>query len=132
MTAAELREARRTIERAFHQADRLCLHYRGSYELHKAKELAIADERQHRALGKRMVGDIGKRLPFETVGMLFALKGFLTPQSKRHYSHRRDLVQGYSAAHGACFTAEGLAAYKAFCSEWRRTIQRLDYAELQA
>lgn len=110
MTKAEIK---RTINAAFYEAERLCDRYGGlTNHVKESARIASRQERQHRAMGRRMVGDIGERVPVETVAMYFALRGFYTAKRDRSLEHRSDLVTAYGAAERVCCTPEGRKAWQ--------------------
>lgn len=110
MTATTNRKSRAAIKREISDAyytvlDLLCS-TGGNYELEKARELAAKGERQHRAFGRRLVGDIGTRATVHTCAQYFALRAFATPISKHSVDAREDYIAGYCARKRAVWGAK--------------------------
>lgn len=130
MTPKQKREHLDNIRRAFYEAESLCHKYSGWNDLRLSVETASKQEREHRAMGRRMIGDIGKRPPIERIAQMFALKGFLTPERQRRFDNRKDFVLAYGAAQGCCRQPEGKAEWAKFCRKWRKVIGQFDYSDL--
>jgi hypothetical protein len=116
------------IRAIFYQAMRLCdSHGGGSRLLEESEAIAAKQERQHRAFGRRLVGNIGARASVATCAQYFALKGFLTPARERSYDDRADFVMAYGAA-TRFRQPENRKAYQAFARKYRAEIMAMDYA----
>lgn len=55
--------------------------------LHEAKDSAAKEERAHRALGRRMVGDIGTRLSVDYTAWLFVARAFFSADEQFSAPH---------------------------------------------
>jgi hypothetical protein len=116
----------------FHLAESLCDKQRGGNALRESVAIASRQERQHRALGRRMVGAIRARCSVETCAKLFALRGFVTPKRQRSFGARADFVSAFGAAEACQASCERThsAEYLDFCRAYRKAIQAIDYRAL--
>ena len=94
----------------------------GHADLQESHAIALQQERQHRRLGRGMVGVISPRASADACACLFALRAFVTPAAERRFDVRSDYLTGYRAA----VRAEQAQPdeYRAFCAfyAWVRSV----------
>jgi len=130
---SEVKARAELIRVVFGRVKRLCDKYRGDRELARSVECATRGEREHRAIGRRMVGDaVRARVSVETAAHFFAIRGFFCARKKRSFTDRDDFVAAYGAAERVeRWGPEAAAAYRALRRERdTRAVLALDYIDL--
>jgi len=122
------REAEETITEAYYDAESLCNKTGANYAMDRSLAHASRGEREHRALGRRMVGNVGRRSSVETCARLFFLRGFFAPVKSRSFEDRDDFLAAYGAAERA--KRNDPNGYSKLCRRYRKAVRDLDYCDL--
>lgn len=123
------KELAKAIRHAYFAAESLCNRYRGTATLNRALEVAKRQERQHRAFGRRLVGNIGSRATVECCAWLFVVRGFAAPTRAQSFTDREDYLHAYGAMREVTRLPEGKAAWQAYRKDHKLAIQA-DYMRL--